>query len=331
MPEPSESYDWATNLVNNGPSGGPNRIDPPLTIREQGYTWGSKSPVEYFNGWCYIVGLWLDYVRTAIDDSIVVTDDLQDQIDTINNTTIPAISETTSESFLIGDGTTNTNTKYLRFANDVDETTSYVALKWNGSTWDLIGRNENGDAEYNLDPSSYGYQTQAQVETLIATEATKDSGVGVALLRDEKASGTDGGSNTSGVWQTRDLNTEVYDPNSVVSALAANRFTLVAGQYVITTRVPAFRTRHTQSRLVEDPAGAATVVDRSMSIECSNNDAMTGVMFMETYVTIASATVYEVQMRGSDNQGGTAGMGKAASTGEGEVYTMVKINRIGDN
>lgn len=50
------------------------------------------------------------------------------------------------------------------------------------------------------------------------------SGPPSAVLEDQKTSGTAGGTATGSTWNTRDLNTEVYDPNSLIT-LSANRFT----------------------------------------------------------------------------------------------------------
>src|SRR5690606_17269230 len=56
--------------------------------------------------------------------------------------------------------------------------------------------------------------------------------------RDEKPSGTGGGTFTNGAWRTRDLNTLVR--NSIQDAsLANNQLTLPAGTYEVDARVPA--------------------------------------------------------------------------------------------
>ncbi|TIO26943.1 hypothetical protein [Mesorhizobium sp.] len=62
-----------------------------------------------------------------------------------------------------------------------------------------------------------------------APEWVSLTGAPDAVLEDQKASATEGGTFTSGAWRTRDLNTEVRDPSSLVS-IAANEFTpTVAG------------------------------------------------------------------------------------------------------
>ena len=73
---------------------------------------------------------------------------------------------------------------------------------------------------------------------MIATDAVTAPKIGVkaftsyALVMDQKTQNTQGGQFTTGVWQIRDLNTEAYDPDGIVS-LSSNKFTLAAGNYLI--------------------------------------------------------------------------------------------------
>ena len=66
---------------------------------------------------------------------------------------------------------------------------------------------------------------------------------GYILIRDEKASGTTGGTFTSGAWQTRDLNTEVVDTGNHAS-VATNQITLAAGTYRFRIVAPAHLVLH---------------------------------------------------------------------------------------
>jgi len=61
----------------------------------------------------------------------------------------------------------------------------------------------------------------------------------VAIIADQKSSGTGGGTFTAGSFQQRDLNTVLYDPDSIVS-IASNDFTLQAGSYFVRASAPAF-------------------------------------------------------------------------------------------
>ena len=85
-----------------------------------------------------------------------------------------------------------------------------------------------------------------------------------AVIVDQKSTTTDGGTFTAGSWQTRDLNTEIADPDTIVT-ITANQFILGAGTYFIRWSAPAaagidhntFIYRH-QSRLY-DVTGTAEV------------------------------------------------------------------------
>ena len=59
------------------------------------------------------------------------------------------------------------------------------------------------------------------------------------IICDEKARNVDSGTFTSGDWRTRDLNTEIADPDGIVS-ISNNQFTLSAGDYLIEASAPAF-------------------------------------------------------------------------------------------
>jgi len=79
-----------------------------------------------------------------------------------------------------------------------------------------------------------------------------------AIIADQKAQNTHGGTFNSGAWRTRDLNTEIADPDSIVS-ISSNQFTLGAGSYYISWRALTHGAGNHQSRLynVTDSASVA--------------------------------------------------------------------------
>ena len=79
-----------------------------------------------------------------------------------------------------------------------------------------------------------------------------------AILADQKTSGTGGGTFTSGSWQTRDLQTKIYDGITPAITFSTNEFTLGAGDYLIKWYAPAWRVSGHQSRLY-DVTGTAEV------------------------------------------------------------------------
>ena len=78
-----------------------------------------------------------------------------------------------------------------------------------------------------------------------------------AILADQKTSGTGGGTFTSGSWQTRDLQTAIYDGIGI--SFSTNEFTLPAGDYLIKWYAPAWRVSGHQSRLYKATAPTGEV------------------------------------------------------------------------
>ena len=70
-----------------------------------------------------------------------------------------------------------------------------------------------------------------------------------AIITDHKTAGIVGGQLLVGAWRQRDLNTEVYDPDGIVT-VSANAFTLVAGSYWIEATMPVSEVDSCLSRLV---------------------------------------------------------------------------------
>lgn len=143
-----------------------------------------------------------------------------------------------------------------------------------------------------------------------------------ALLRDEKAANTQGGTFTSGAWRTRDLNTEV-DPDAIVS-LASNQFELAAGSYLIRARAPAaLADRHKLK--------VANITDTTDAIIGQSNHAQDTATVMTTAfltgrVTIAATKTFELQHR-CETTRATDGFGVACNFGVVEIYAEVEIWR----
>jgi hypothetical protein len=102
-----------------------------------------------------------------------------------------------------------------------------------------------------------GFGTE-QYTTVLISQPT----LSVAIVAEQQPLGTNAGQFSALAWRTRVLNTEVADPDGIVT-LSANRFTLQAGTYLITTSIPAFKTSRTQSRLYNYTD--STVVDVGIS------------------------------------------------------------------
>jgi hypothetical protein len=144
----------------------------------------------------------------------------------------------------------------------------------------------------------------------------------VAIIEDNKASGTDGGTFTSGADRTRDLNTLVYSRNSVVS-IASNQITIAAGSWLIKWSAPAHMVNEHQSFLYDITAGAEVTNGRGASVAGTPSNPPVTFSDGSVRVTPAGSNVYEIRHRCATTVG-TNGFGLAASFGT-EVYTRVEI------
>lgn len=142
-------------------------------------------------------------------------------------------------------------------------------------------------------------------------------------IRDQKNSGSDGGTFTSGAWQTRDLNTEVVDAGGYAS-VAANQITLLPGTYRCRIQCPAFGVGKHQARLY-DTTGAATLLIGTSQRNASANalDAIPSIIVGRFTLTVAS--VLEVRHR-CETTLATTGFGQSAGF-DTEVYTTVEFWR----
>ena len=136
-----------------------------------------------------------------------------------------------------------------------------------------------------------------------------------------KSSGTHGGqpSNTSS-YLKRDLNTEIADPDGIVS-LSSNQFTLQAGSYYIHAAAPGHRMNQHQARLYNATDGA--VVQYGMSAHSSDGNSGNSIAHVYARVTISGAKAFEIQHRCSNTDG--EGFGLANSFGNNQIYTLVEI------
>ena len=161
------------------------------------------------------------------------------------------------------------------------------------------------------------------------TSADLASGVGgkfasYAVICDQKSNGTDGGTFTSGAWRTRDLNTEVFDADGIVS-ISSNQFTLsAAGTYLIEFYAPAFRSSNNQARLY-DITGSAEIAIGMSTMSDPGSDGDTSISIGFARHTITSSNTYEIQHQTASTKS-TEGFGRSTSfTVTAEIYTFVKI------
>lgn len=159
--------------------------------------------------------------------------------------------------------------------------------------------------------------------TFAAPTATSSFDSQLLHVRDEKISGSHGGTFTSGAWQTRVLNTVVT--NEITGAsLASNQITLPAGTFYIEADAPALNVGGHKSRLFNITDTADVIIGTS---EFTNVSTTPRSKVRGRFV-LAASKVLELQHRSQTTQT-TNGFGSASSFGVVEVYAEVRIWKVG--
>jgi hypothetical protein len=181
--------------------------------------------------------------------------------------------------------------------------------------------------------SAFNPLTQSNVqynaEIRVPIKGWTDQAVNVSPLiktvyiRDEKSSGTAGGTNTTGSYQTRDLNT--IDGDTSIATLSSNQFTLYPGEYEIEAEVPGYAVNSHKAQLYD--------ITNAASVKIGSTEQSAGLYLttinssISAKVRIAEPTTYEIRHR-TETQIVGNGYGLAASFGDNEVYTQVKITKV---
>jgi hypothetical protein len=158
-----------------------------------------------------------------------------------------------------------------------------------------------------------------------ATWAAASGGsVSVAVIADVKAYNADGGTFTASAMRTRDLQTEISDPDGIVT-LSSNEFTLGAGTYLIQWSAPGFQCGSHATELY-NVTGTAQVHEGSME-RCPRDTVCTRSMGA-AIVTPGSSTAYSIRHQ-CDSTKATTGFGYSMFiTGIDSVYTIVTITKL---
>ena len=153
--------------------------------------------------------------------------------------------------------------------------------------------------------------------------------ISYAIIADVKASNADGGDFVVGAWRTRNLNTEIADPDGIVS-ISSNQFTLGAGTYLIEFSAPACRVASHQTRLYNATTSSEVQIGTShYARQAGGHGDQTSMG--ASRVTITGSTAFEIQHRcgansnaGEDDYG--FGVGSSGNHSWGStMFCLVKI------
>lgn len=148
--------------------------------------------------------------------------------------------------------------------------------------------------------------------------------VGYMHVREQQASGTNGGTSTSGVTHVRTLNT-VVGTNSITGAsLASNAVTLPAGTYEFFASAPCYAGDMHKLTLYNQTDAADIMVGSSVSV----TGGSTTTALCSGKFTLAAQKA--VQLRHYINTGSSPiGLGKATANDQVEVYATLELRKVG--
>lgn len=213
-------------------------------------------------------------------------------------------------------------------------TAAYGAMikEYNESTGILLLDAGFNDTSSNTSRLFYYSDFTTQADGYVVINASKSPAlVGVpevlpriATITDVKASGTSGGTATSGAYQTRTLNT-LLDPSGILTSLTANQFVLSAGEYYIEAWSLAYQCDGHKNKIRNITDSTDAIL--GSSVRSSNTDSITNPALLAGYVTITASKTFELQHRVATTKA-TDGFGQAVSFGDSETYAMVKITKV---
>lgn len=146
-----------------------------------------------------------------------------------------------------------------------------------------------------------------------------------AQLQHLVASGVEGGTATSGSWQTRTLNTELTDPNGIVT-LTGSVFVLVAGSYEIDAAMLFWANGVTVTRLHNTTDD--TTLLRGMSNRSGGSDFTSGPNLLRGLFTIAASKNLELQFWCEATKA-TNGQGfNFSAPGVDQIYADVILRKL---
>lgn len=144
-----------------------------------------------------------------------------------------------------------------------------------------------------------------------------------SVVFDQKPSGVNGGTFTSGTWITRILNQIITSSPNV--SIENNHFTLQPGVYEISVVAPAYMCDTHKIRLQNITSNQTILIGTAAFSSATNGGAVSN-SIIEGGLVVTSESNFEIQHRCSVTRNND-GFGIATGFDETEVYTVVKIVR----
>lgn len=184
----------------------------------------------------------------------------------------------------------------------------------------------NDDVDIIFD-SSLSAGEQTTLTGLVSSHtAVATSKIGTSrIFKEEKSNATNGGTFTSGSWQTRSLNISIG--NMLGTSLSSNQFTLQTGQYHIEGNAIGYRVDDHQTRIYNITDTLTEFVGSSSHADCSDSIPGATPSFFSGDINITASKTFELQHRCQTTQT-IDGLGRAVGFGETEIYASVKVTKL---
>jgi hypothetical protein len=145
-----------------------------------------------------------------------------------------------------------------------------------------------------------------------------------AIFNESQASGTDGGTATSGSYAKRVLNTTVVNTITGCS-IASSVITLPAGTYIVQASAPAFRLNSHKTRLQNTTAATTLQIGSTAFVDSASSTTTRS--DLQAYFTLATSSNLELQHRVESTKA-TNGFGAYSAFGDSEVYSQIYITKV---
>ena len=149
-------------------------------------------------------------------------------------------------------------------------------------------------------------------------------------IQDQKDPGEHGGTFTADEWRTRDLNTIVYNTIEGASLSNNNIISLPAGQYYIDVSAPVHRVRFVRAAIQNNTTQEILALSNTVHVSSAYAEySPSGSNYINTMLNLSVATDLRIVQRCTETYS-TSGFGWASNMDFTEIYTDVKIWRVGD-
>lgn len=181
----------------------------------------------------------------------------------------------------------------------------------------------NTDWDSDTDPGDLDDALDQLAERVDDLEIAGSLYTAYAILRDEKATTTDGGATSATTWNARDVNTEVVDADNIVT-ISSNQFTPIAGDFEIHVIATIYSAQRNRLRLY-NVTGTASVKEGESCFAASASNSGT-LAHLSAKFTANGTHAYRIDHY--TEAANAAGKGASTDDGSNEVYMTIVLRKL---